>query len=194
MRKLLSKLWQGACAALVGLSLFGLLAGPAAALTNPPSYAPRQFPTQQTHYLRFVVNFNSCPLPASPGSCNFKVGALPYNAWLLRLTYQGITAFGSTTNNISIGTASAGTQILAATDFHTAVALTQSTSFAGAGQGATGNGASQTGGDGGFDVWINLAYTGAAPSAGQAVFLLEFAAPNDGLCAPVPMNTTAGAC
>ena len=42
-----------------------LLATAAYALTAPPSFNPRMFPDQQTHYLRFTANFNSCTLAAN---------------------------------------------------------------------------------------------------------------------------------
>jgi hypothetical protein len=41
---------------------------------------------------------------------------------------------------------------------------------------------------------VKYAQTGAAPSAGQAVIVLEYFAPNDGTCAPVPIGATAAAC
>jgi hypothetical protein len=40
---------------------------PALALVVPGNFAPRQFPTQQVHYTRFTVNFNSCVYHAPPG-------------------------------------------------------------------------------------------------------------------------------
>jgi hypothetical protein len=169
---------------------------PALALIVPANYPPRKFPTQQTHYLRFSIPFNAC-VPV--GNCSIKVGALPYNAYLLRINYQGVTAFGSTTNLIALGTTSAGTNIMAAlTGFQAAINATTATivaANAGVGNGSgVGNGATQTGGDGGFDVWATLSFTGSAPAAGLAVFVIEYAAPNDGQCTDVPMNSTATAC
>ena len=190
--KIITKIREAAVAALVAFGLFGLLAGPAAALSIPPNYAPRMFPDQMVHYVRFTVNFNSCVYVSS--TCSFKVGALPYNAWLARLDYQGFTAFGSSTNTISIGTASGGAQILAATAFTATVAYTTSAAFAGVGISVTGNGTTQSGGNGGFDIWVTNTFTGTAPTAGQAVFVLEYIAPNDGSCQPVPMGATATAC
>jgi len=168
------------------------------ALTNPATFSPRMFPNQQTHYLRFTVNYNSCPLPATAGSCNFKVGALPYNAFVVRGYIQVPTAFNSTTTDtINIGTASGGAQLVSAQSTHTAIAGTALTIVAAnLGIAATGNGIAATGNDGGFDVWVNMAYTGAsAATQGQAIVILEYFAPNDGSCLQnVPFGGTAGAC
>lgn len=194
----LSYVRQSAAAFIVGLGLGSLLVGPFAfALTIPPQFAPRQFPTQQVHYLRFTVNFNSCPLPATAGNCSFKVGALPYNSYVVRAHQQVTVAFNSTTTDtLAIGTASGGAQLVAAQSTHaTTAGLPLTVVAANLGLVATGFNATQTGADGGFDVWATIAYTGATPaSAGQAIVIIEYFAPNDGSCAPVPMTATAGAC
>lgn len=189
----------GAVAA--GLFLVAALATtlvvPAMAQPNPiggRSYSPRVFQTQQTHYLRFSVAFNSCT-PA--GNCTVKVGTLPYNAFLLRVYYQGEVAFGSTTNLISLGTTSTtAVNIMAAvTGFQATVAPVQGTIVAGnLGVVLTGNGIAQSGTLGGFDVYATMTFTGAAPTAGNAAFVLEYAGPNDGTCAAVPQGATATGC
>ncbi len=183
-------------AIMVGLAaLFGV-ATAAFALTVPPSFEPRQFSTQQTHYLRFTVNYNSCVLSA--GSCAFKVGALPYNAFVIRGYQQIVTSFNSgTTDTLSIGVTQANAnELVAAQSVHGsaggATALTIVSTNAGTV--VTGDGATQTGTNGGFDVWVKYAQTGSAPTAGQAVEVLEYFAPNDGSCAPVPLGATAAAC
>jgi hypothetical protein len=181
--------------ATVGLGLLALLLAPAAALVVPPNFAPRQFPTQQTHYLRLTVTFNSCILPGAPGSCSFKAGALPYNALILRVTSVVPTGFGSTTNPITVGTTAAnGNEIVSSAIAANATTTAPLAATVAAAITATGSGAAQTGGDGGFDVWVKQAYTGAAPVTGTAVIVMEYAAPNDGSCAPVPMTATAPAC
>ncbi|HEX4828311.1 MAG TPA: hypothetical protein VFV12_08800 [Xanthobacteraceae bacterium] len=161
-------------------------------LRNP---VPRVFQTQQVHYLRFVVNFNSCVLAA--GTCSYRVGALPYNAFLIRATQQIITNFNSgTTDTVALATSSGGAQIVAAQTVHAGAGGATSLTIVAANVGiaATGNGIAQTGFNGGFDVWAVYAQTGAAPTAGQAVYVLEYIGPNDGACAFVPLGATAGAC
>jgi hypothetical protein len=165
------------------------------AITAPPTFAPRVFQTQQTHYVRFTVNFNPCVLVA--GSCTFKIGALPYNAFVVRGTQQIITSFNSgTTDTVSVGvTATNANELVAAQSVHGAAGVSALTLAAtGAGTQATGNGSTQTGSDGGFDIWVKYAQTGTAPTAGQAVIVLEYFAPNDGTCTAVPNGTTAPAC
>src|SRR5437899_1353255 len=96
LSKCLARIRQGAAAFVVGLGLGSVLVGPAVmALTIPPTVAPRQFPTQQSHYLRFTVNFNSCVLVAN--TCSVKVGAIPYNSYLVRAFRQIVTNFNSGT-------------------------------------------------------------------------------------------------
>jgi hypothetical protein len=161
---------------------------------SPRSYVPRTFNTQQTAYLRFTVAFNSC---APAGNCTAKVGTLPYNAFLLRVYYQGETAFGSTTNLISLGTtATTAVNIMAAvTGFQALVAPVQGTIVAGnLGVVLTGNTIAQTGAEGGFDVYATMTFTGSAPTAGLAAFVLEYASPNDGTCTAVPLAATAVGC
>jgi hypothetical protein len=174
--------------------LLGALA-PGFALTSPSTFPPRYFQTQQTHYVRFTVNFNSCVLVSN--SCTFKIGALPYNAFVVRGTQQIVTSFNSaTTDTVAVGiTSTNANELVAAQSVHGAAGVSTLTIAAtGAGTQVTGNGATQTGSDGGFDIWVKYAQTGAAPSAGQAVIVLEYFAPNDGTCAPVPIGATAAAC
>jgi hypothetical protein len=185
--------------AIVGLGLLALLLAPAAALVVPPQFAPRQFPTQQTHYLRFTLNFNSCVIAPAATTCAVKVGALPYNAFLTTIHKQIITTFNPTTSATwSLNVTGAGAGVMAAFNVFTAQPTTAvtDTAFTGAGEAVTGNGATQTGGDGGFDLWA-LYTTGAAGSQGtqgQVVMIVEYIAPNDGGCSPVPMTATAPAC
>jgi D-alanyl-D-alanine dipeptidase len=185
-------------AGMLGAGLITALIAPAQAQR---SFAVRSFPDQQVHYWRFTVNFNSCQLPAAAGNCSVRVGALPYNAFMLRATQQVTVAFNSTTTDtLALGTTSGSGNIVAAQSTHAAgpaAALTLANPGLGAvGAGVTGNGAAQTAQlGGGFDIWATIAYTGAtAANAGQAIIVLEYAAPNDGSCAPVPANATAPAC
>ena len=172
---------------------FSLLATAAFALTVPPTFSPRMFQTQQVHYMRFTVNFNSCTLAS--GTCSFKVGAIPYNSWLTDIRQQITTSFNSgTTDTVGIGTATGGVTLVAAQSVHGAAGDAAALTVVHPGITSTGNGIASTGAEGGFDIWVTYTQTGSAPTAGTAVYLLTYAAPNDGSCAPVPLGSTAPAC
>lgn len=201
--KLLNSLRAAAQALLVAVSLFGLIAGPALATTQtltPLSIKPaRVLPDQQTHYVRFSVNFNQCPLRAADTACSFRVAALPYNAFLVSISKQIITTFNPTTSaTIAFGTTGQGTDIMAAFNVFTGQATTAvyDTGFAGAGESVVGNGAAPTGTNGAFDVYATytVGAAGSQGTQGQAVFIIQYIAPNDGSCTTVPMGATATAC
>jgi hypothetical protein len=167
------------------------------ALVVPPAFSPRQFTTQQTHYLRFTVNFNSCVLAS--GSCTVKVGAVPYNAWILRAYQQIVTSFNSlSTDTIAIGvTSTSANELVAAQSVHGAAggATALTVVSTAAGTVVTGDGATSTATNGsGFDIWVKYAQTGTAPTAGFANYIIEYAAPNDGTCVAVPQGSTGVAC
>lgn len=171
----------------------------AVALTIPATYPPRMFNTQQTHYLRFVFNFNSCVITAAATTCNVKVGALPYNAFLTTIHKQILTTFNPTTSaTVSLNVTGAGAGVMAAFNVFTGQATTAATDtgFTGAGELVTGNSATQTGADGGFDLYAlyTVGAAGSQGTQGAVVFIVEYIAPNDGSCAPVPMNSTAVGC
>lgn len=177
------------------LSVAAISAVAAIAVAQTRQFAPRQFNTQQTHYLRFDVSWNSCTLVAN--TCSVKVGAVPYNAWILRAYQQIQTSFNSaTTDTVGIGTSSGGVDLVAAQSVHGAAggATELTIVAANAGTVKTGAGLAQTGANGGFDIYATFAQTGAAPSAGRASYVIEFAGPNDGSCVAVPMGATAAAC
>jgi hypothetical protein len=181
--------------ALVASAFSLALVSAALALVLPPSFAPRMLAEQQTHYLRVPITFNSC-IPASL-TCSFKVGALPYNAFVVRAYTQSYTTFtGATTATVSLGTTAAtSTELMAAATILTAGnAVTQSIAAGGLGTTVTGNGIAQTGTTGGFDVWARITYTVANATAGNAVAIIEYIAPNDGACINVPMGSTAPGC
>jgi hypothetical protein len=196
MKNLISRVSGGL---LAGLALALLVVGSGLYVAAQPVFSPRIFPTQQVHYMRFPVNFNSCPLPAAAGNCSYKVGAVPYNSWILRGVLEVFTSFNSTTTDtVALSTASGtGALLVAGTSTHGAAGVTQLTIVTATGLGvqSTGNNIAQTGSNGGFDIWANLAYTGASPAtAGAAAIVLEYAAPNDGLCGPVALGATAPGC
>jgi hypothetical protein len=161
-------------------------------------FPPRQFNTQQTHYIRFVVNYNSCTLSATnAGTCTVRVGALPYNAFVVRAYQQVVNPFNSgTADSLSIGISSTNAnELVAAQSIHTAgngAALTILSPNLGVA--VTGSGATPTGRDGGFELYWKWTTGGTNATQGQAIVILEYFAPNDGSCAPVPLGATAGAC
>jgi hypothetical protein len=185
---------------LAGALIVGLVMALAAPAQAQRSFAPRSFSDQQTHYWRFTFNFNSCVIPPTGTTCSVKVASVPYNAFLTVIHKQIITPFNPTTSaTISLNTTGAGANVMAAFNVFTGAALTAvtDTAFAGAGELVTGAGATPTATLGsGFDIYA-LYTTGAAGSQGtqgQAIFVLEYIAPNDGTCAPVPIGATAPAC
>jgi hypothetical protein len=189
-------------AALWGFTAVFLFASAALALVLPPSFAPRQFQTQQTHYLRFTFNFNSCVIPAGAAVCNVKVGALPYNAFIKAAYIDLLVTFNPTTSaTVGVGTVAGTSNLVAAFNVFTAQTV-QTTVQSATGTTPSGlgllvtSGTAQTGTNGGFDIYAN--YTtganGSQGTQGQVVFIIEYFAPNDGSCAPVPMGTQPGAC
>lgn len=204
----LKKLAAAARAALLGLavavSLASLLIGPVAAtvltLTPTNTVAPRLLTTQQTHYVRFAIDFNDCPLRAADTACSYRVATVPYNAFLVAISKQIITTFNPTTSaTIAFGVAGQGTTVMAAFNVFTGQATTAvyDTAFAGAGELVTGAGATATGGNGGFDIYATytVGAAGSQGTQGRAVFIIQYIAPNDGDCVPVPLGTaTATSC
>ena len=178
------------------------------ALTVPATFAPRDFNTQQTGYYRINItatgtgisaNGNICiAAVASGGNCYVKVGALPVNAYLVRI-YQGVgTAFnGTTTDTISVCVSTTANEIMNGTSVHTgASTLVASEAFKSGGSGTlltTVN--PQSGVNGGYDLYVKYTYTGSAiATAGQVVYILEYIAPNDGTCVATPIGTAPVAC
>jgi len=175
------------------------------ALTNPATIAPRDFTTQQTGYIRVhikatgtgvVANGLACVGAASASNCSVKVGAVPANAFLVRMTQQIVTNFnGSTTDLVGLGTTTAGVNVLAAASVHTGAGAISSPSFASGSSGTLlTTGIAQTGANGGYDLYVNYSYGGNVATAGEMVLILEYFAPNDGDCIATPMGTTPVAC
>jgi len=194
-----------------GLMIAGGLA-PAFALTIPPTFAPRYFPTQQVHYERHIVTFSPSGMTAdglftcvwnasTPFVCAVKVGALPYNAYVVRISMQVTTACTASTAcgvGMGTGTVASGNQLnlmATASILSTTGAVNQTVVAANAGIAATGNGIAQSGADGGFDLFITGTATVALPTAGTAVLVLEYFAGNDGGCiTPSIAGGTSPAC
>jgi hypothetical protein len=206
LRSISARVRDIAVAGIAGLGIGSLILGPALGLVFPGQYAPRAFPTQQVHYERHVINITATNFQAdqaqntcifSGSTCSIRVAALPYNAFILRGYVQpAVVCNAATTCTLSLGTASAGTQIVNAQDIKGAgtAGIAMTIVAANLGIAATGNGIAQTGANGGFDVYATVTFSGAAPSTGTVVFVLEYLGPNDGGCIYVPMGSTAVAC
>jgi hypothetical protein len=207
-KRLVTRARDAVIGGMVGAGIASLLLGPAAlALVFPGQYAPRYFPTQQTHYERHIINITSTSCQAdtaqnialfAAGSCSIRIGALPYNAFVVRAALQIPTACNAgTTCTLAVGTASAGAQLLAAQSILAAAGtgVLVPAVAATAGILSTGNSITATGANGGFDLYATIAQTGTAATAGTVVFVLEYYGPNDGGCFPnVAMASTAGPC
>lgn len=203
LRKLATATRGALFALAVSLALASLLAGPVLAtvqtITPQNTRPPRVLPEQSTHYVRYLFKFSDCQLRAADTACSIRIGSLPYNAFLVAISKQIITTFNPTTSaTVALGTTAQGTDLMAAFNVFTAQATTAvyDTGFAAAGEAVTGNGAAQTGSAGGFDVWATytVGAAGSQGTQGQLVLIIQYIAPNDGNCFPVPIGSTAVAC
>lgn len=168
-------------------------------ITPTQNLSPRMATDQQTVYYRFAVNFNSCQLRAADTACSFRVASVPYNSFLVSISKQIITTFNPTTSaTIALGTSGQATNVMAAFNVFTGAATTAvfDTAFAGAGEATTGNGATPTGGNGGFDIYATytVGAAGSQGTQGQVIFIIQYISPNDGSCINVPLGATAVAC
>ena len=121
----------------------------------------RDYPSRES---RFCVNLTFTNFG---GGAARKIGTIPINSVLLRCYTVTGTAFNSsTTNNIQVGTASGGAQVVAAAAIGAAGINTQTIIAAAAGPLAADT-----------DIWIQGTFAAAAPTAGNADFVLEWANP-----------------
>lgn len=200
MRNFLSKARGALLALAMSVALVGMLVAPIApafAQAVPPgqrTFSPRLFQTQQTHYTRFTINFNSCVYVSLV--CSVQVGALPYNAFILRSFWQTTTVWNAGTSaSIGLGTVAPAVNILASVNVTAAGNMTVGAIVAaGGGVGVTGNGIAQSNAGGGFPLFATVTIVGALPTTGSTQLVLEWVAPNDGSCGPVPLGATAAAC
>jgi hypothetical protein len=204
---LFKRIADGFAGIIVGLGLAAVLMGPAAmALVFPGQYAPRYFPTQQTHYERHVINLTSSGMQADTAqnvcvwvssTCSIRIGAVPYNSFIVRAYQQVVAACtGSTACGLSIGTSSGSGNLVANQSVLAAGGGTALTVVAAnVGIAATGNNIASTGADGGFDLYVTGLWTVAAPTGGTIVLVIEYFGSNDGGCATnVALAATAGPC
>lgn len=120
---------------------------------------PRQFHTQQVHYLRKTVNFNDAGIASG-----VIFGTLPAGSVLVSQNVRVDTAFNAgTTNALNVGTTAGGTQLF--TDAATAGA--RSPAIAAVVM------ATDT------DLFVSYAQTGVAATAGQAIVVIGYVPNND---------------
>ena len=199
--KRLFKITQEVCCAVLLAALVTSMAmfSPAMATTKtvtPLKVNPaRILPVQAVHYARFTVNYSDCQLRAADTACSMYTGVtLPYNAFLVAISKQIITVFNPTTSaTIALGITGQGVELMAAFNVFTGQATTAvfDTSFTGAGEAVTGAGAAQTGIKGGFDVYFTytVGAAGSQGTTGQAIFIIQYIAPNDGGCTIISSGT-----
>lgn len=141
--------------------------------TVPPTFPARdQGAYQQTpKYFRKLVNWNDANI-----ATGVKFGRLPSNAFLIRATCQVITAFNAaTTNVLTFGTTAASANELTGTgDINEATLNTLQSCLASGATGMQLTTATEN------DLYAKFAQTGAAATAGQAIWVLEFINNNDG--------------
>lgn len=164
---------KGAVAALALASAF---ATPSLAITNPPSFAPRQFTTQQLHFFRKTFNYND----ANIGS-GVQFGSIPVNSYIDAVQCQITTAFNAgTTNTVQVGVTQTGGELLSTTTvtagFYNGTAADMGLVETGA---ASGNVNGITTALGGVSLWVRYAQTGTAATAGSATCIVKYIPPMD---------------
>jgi hypothetical protein len=184
-----------AAAAGIALSMLGVAAltlAPVAnaqvitSTTNPRQATPRQFQTQQTHFIRATLNFNMCV--QSSNACTVKLAnaSLPYNSIVKAVTAYVYTAFNSTTSDVLIlGTTSANANEIVSSTMNIHSQATVTGTVVATAFNSTGNTVAQSGTNGGLDLWVKwTAGTGNTATAGLVSLVIEYFPPIDGLCTP----------
>ena len=126
---------------------------------------PRQFHTQQAHYIRANVAYNTTNI-----ATGVNVGAIPAGSRILDIGVYIDTAFNAaTTNVLTVGTAAGGNQIATTSDTaSTATGFKRVT---------TGNALAQFAAD--TQVWVTYTQTGTAATAGAATIAITYLPNND---------------
>jgi len=124
---------------------------------------PRQLETQQTHYLRRDVAYNT------NGIANgVLIGTVPAGTFLVNVKVYVTTAFNAATTNVLVaGTTGTGTNLVSAADV-TEGTIGVYTPANAANQGLGLIFAADT------DLFISFSQTGTAASAGAATIIVEF--------------------
>ena len=128
----------------------------------------RLFNSQQTHYLRKRIDFNS----AASGT-GVLVGTLPANAQVTSVSVCVTTAFNAATNNfVDVGTLGSASALVG----HGSVTATAVgvTSVAPASLGGVLSASGET------DLYATYTQSGTAATAGSANIVVHYAADNDG--------------
>ncbi|HEX2655347.1 MAG TPA: hypothetical protein VHN11_17075 [Xanthobacteraceae bacterium] len=134
-----------------------------------PSIPARLLPTQQTHYLRKSVAFNT---PGVGASDTVKIGRLPAGAFISGVWARIETPFNAgTTNVLTVGTSAGGDAdiINGAADLNAGSAGTTSVT-----RGLGLPIANDT------DIFVKFTQTGTPATAGAATIVISYAANNDG--------------
>ena len=128
--------------------------------------APRSNVTQQEHYFRATVSFDT-PLIGTAGKV--PLGTLPAGAIVTGMLVKITAAFNAaTTNVLTVGTAADASAVLGATDIDEAdVDITQA--FTAYGYNPTVD----------TPLFIKYAQTGTAATAGRAIIILFYVPDND---------------
>lgn len=135
----------------------------------PPQVAARVGTTQQTNYIRKVVNFNDALISAP----SVPFGRLPRNASIVRVAVEIVALFNAaTTNVLTFGTTTASAnELVAAADVNEgALGVTAVTRGLGVGLTAAAE----------VNLYAKYTQTGAAATAGQAIITVEYIPDNDG--------------
>lgn len=130
---------------------------------------PRQFHTQQTHYLRFDVNYNDTGIGSG-----VRKGTLPAGAIITSTSMMITTAFNAGTTNVLTvgGNSSSYNDIVAASDVdETATGLTN-------GVKPTSSSLGKLAAD--RDIYAMYTQSGTAASAGAATVIIHYVVNNDG--------------
>lgn len=124
----------------------------------------RQLHTQQIHYLRVNVNFNSNAIAGG-----IVMGALPAGAQITDMDINVLTAFNAgTTNVLTVGTTPTGAQILTNSETIPGTAGYRSGTTGGALSFATDT-----------PLYVSYTQTGTAATTGSAVIVISYAPNND---------------
>jgi hypothetical protein len=130
---------------------------------------PRQYQTQQVHYLRFDVNYNDTSV-----STGILKGTLPAGAIITSSSVLITTAFNAGTTNVLTvgGNSSSYNDIVASGDVdETATGITNAIK-------PTSSSLGKLAAD--RDIYVMYAQTGTAASAGAATVIIHFIVNNDG--------------